>query len=102
MQERTLHGYERSLVDLANTSRMSDQQLQASVNNLEQMQVKAAELHLGRQVKASTRLLGHYSFERAMREGMSPAMYRELSADHDVTEELEAVASTELVLLADA
>lgn len=96
MSERTLHGYEQSLVDLADASKMTDQQLQASVQDLEAMQTRAQELHLDRQVKESTRLLGHYGFERAMREGVSPALYRDLVGQTAV-EESEVVADVELV-----
>lgn len=96
MAERTLHGYEQSLVHLADTSKMSNQMLQSSVVELETMQKNAAEQHLERQRAHAARLIGHYSFERAMREGMSPAMYRELMV-HDEVEEVSTY-STDVVL----
>lgn len=97
MSERTLHGYEQSLVTLADTSKMSDQMLQAGLNDLEQMQQRANEQHLERQRSHAARLIGHYSFERAMREGMSPAMYRELMVDNT---EHAPMYSTDVVLAA--
>lgn len=77
---KSLQGHEADLANLANPNVISKGQLDSSIGAIDEVRRVAVESGIARQAEVATRLLAHFQFEQAMREGLSAADFRILSS----------------------